>query len=328
MNPRRGFASTPEPLPRFEGQENCTFTIRIPRVHLASVSREEITSRRAVWGTDIYTDDSDVIASCIHSGWIRGEWPKDVDVSLLGLVIDSLEDERSDGEINRPTKEPDAIKGKKKRFSKNRDIFLTKPPPSGPMPPPQEHDLHVTVLILPALEKYSSTTRWGIMSREWNSTHDGLSFMILNLRWVRGFDTVEEVNGKARKARMKLTLGGDVDEEVAWSSLLENGNGYAVGNENGGVKESFVRVEGVNGNRNENGAGKGPSREMRGLGMGSWWKEKEKRMESKTKSKSAEVQPVGETDNENTEEVDKEVEVKVEDRGADEVHADNTVMAS
>src|SRR5580700_2886482 len=74
----RGFASTPLPLPRFEGRENCTYTIRIPRVHLTSVSRQEITSRRAVWGTDIYTDDSDIIAACIHSGWVRGEWPEDV----------------------------------------------------------------------------------------------------------------------------------------------------------------------------------------------------------------------------------------------------------
>ena len=27
--------------------------------------------RRKVWGTDVYTDDSDVLALCLHSGWLR-----------------------------------------------------------------------------------------------------------------------------------------------------------------------------------------------------------------------------------------------------------------
>jgi phenolic acid decarboxylase len=68
-----------------EGKENCTLTMKIGKEHLIPASREEITSRRALWGTDVYTDDSDVIAACIHAGWIRGEWSDDVDVSMLGL---------------------------------------------------------------------------------------------------------------------------------------------------------------------------------------------------------------------------------------------------
>ncbi|KAM0756247.1 hypothetical protein T439DRAFT_376477 [Meredithblackwellia eburnea MCA 4105] len=31
----------------------------------------ESLRRRKVWGTDVYTDDSDVLAICIHSGWLR-----------------------------------------------------------------------------------------------------------------------------------------------------------------------------------------------------------------------------------------------------------------
>jgi len=43
-----GFASTPEPLPNFEGSENCTFTVKIPRTYLLAESRREITYRKAV----------------------------------------------------------------------------------------------------------------------------------------------------------------------------------------------------------------------------------------------------------------------------------------
>lgn len=43
-----GFASNPEPLPNFEGSENCTYTLKIPRTYLAPESRREITYRKAV----------------------------------------------------------------------------------------------------------------------------------------------------------------------------------------------------------------------------------------------------------------------------------------
>lgn len=80
-----GYNSTPVPIPRFDGKENCTFTIRVPRFRIDSSHREEICARRALWGTGVYTDDSDPVAAAIHSGFIRGEWAEDVDVSMLNL---------------------------------------------------------------------------------------------------------------------------------------------------------------------------------------------------------------------------------------------------
>ncbi|KAK4130797.1 hypothetical protein BT67DRAFT_458444 [Trichocladium antarcticum] len=50
--------------------------MKIGKKHLTPASREEITRRRALWGTDVYTDDSDVISACIYAGWIRSEWPE------------------------------------------------------------------------------------------------------------------------------------------------------------------------------------------------------------------------------------------------------------
>jgi hypothetical protein len=248
----RGFASTPEPLPRFEGQENCTFTVKVPGVYLGDVSREEITRRRAVYGTDVYTDDSDVVAACIHQGWFRGAWSKDVDVDLLGLEIEAA----VDGTVNGKGYEND---------------LLSEPPSKGPMHVPKKKDLHVTVLILPALEKYASTTRFGMKSREWGGRHDGyqgihdgLSFMILRIQWVNVVDSNEGRSGGLRRKIMAEVLDDtEMEAEQAWGDLLVNGNGA-----NGpqvDAEESFER--GGDGMDGIEMAG-----DIKGVGMNSWWK--------------------------------------------------------
>lgn len=251
---RRAFNSTPKPLPKMDGSENCTLTVKVPRVYLEPLTREEITARRSVWGTDIYTDDTDVVAACIHSGWIRGEWPDDVDISVLDLVIDDA----GPGE------------DKTKVTSKNGDITLTAPPARGPMIPPSSMDLHVTILVLPALEKYSSTTRWGIRSRAWANTHDGLSFQIMSVKFVSGVDTAKETRGSARRLRIDSQLReDDLERESAWAALLQVGNGHhdEVAKNKDGIAESFVRGDPT------------PVQGIVGLGMGSWWKTQPNRPE-------------------------------------------------
>ncbi|KAH6682646.1 histone deacetylation protein Rxt3-domain-containing protein [Halenospora varia] len=253
----RGFASTPKPLPRFEGKENCTFTIKVPRVHLTDGSREEITRRRAVWGTEIYTDDSDVIAACIHEGWFRGAWPDDVDVSLLDLELS-----------DKPTK---AIK--------LTDV-ITSPPSSGPMFVPGDHDLEVKVLILPPLGKYHTVTRFGIKSREWGGkhggyqgVHDGLSFKILSIQWVTGIDGQQGKAGVARSKIFKEQLSAqELEDEETLAALMANGNGGPV-TLNGLAEESFER----GGDAIING-------EIKGIGSKSWNKPK-----TKSKAKNGEV---------------------------------------
>lgn len=195
---RRGFASTTLPLPRFEGKENCTFTIKVSRAHLVNSSREEITRRRGLWGTDIYTDDSDIIAACIHEGWFRGAWPKSVDTSYLGLEIDVPGEKRT------------SVEG-----------IMNRPPPTGPIVVPARHEVHITVLILPPMEKYHSTTRFGIRSREWGGkhggyqgVHDGLSFKIMSVEFVAGVDGQEARSGAARKQLFRMQLKAQETEEA------------------------------------------------------------------------------------------------------------------
>ncbi|KAK8092292.1 uncharacterized protein PG998_015124 [Apiospora kogelbergensis] len=210
---RFGFASTPRPLPMamIRDNENSTLTVKIPRAHLTTVAREEITTRRAIWGTDVYSDDSDVVAACIHAGWIRGEWSNDIDTDLLDLRV-----------------QPPKSKGRNAAVAPEQgpQEVLTSPPATGPVQVPHHRDLHVTILILPALEKYTSTTRFGIQSREFGGTyngrksnHDGISFMVTAIRWVDGAAPQSRLRGKARRERIRKAMG-----EVQRAHVLDIGD--------------------------------------------------------------------------------------------------------
>jgi hypothetical protein len=177
-----GYTSTPVPIPRFEGKENCTFTVRVPRYRIDTGHREEICARRALWGTGVYTDDSDPVAAAIHSGYIRGEWGENVDISMLDLEV-------KDGYNHVPPANGDESSTGNKR-----------------VPPVFEDnkDLHITLLILPRLEKYEPSLMFGLKSRLWDGSHDGMSFKVERIEWVdEGSTRGEERSGAARRKRLQ-----------------------------------------------------------------------------------------------------------------------------
>jgi hypothetical protein len=88
-----------KPSRSFEEKDlNCTFTIRVPRYYVNKEARENIHKNRFLEGTEVYTDDSDPIAMLIHCGWLRGEWPEEVDVEMLDLPPAPAEDAQVDEE--------------------------------------------------------------------------------------------------------------------------------------------------------------------------------------------------------------------------------------
>ena len=185
-------------IPRCDGKENCTLTVRVPRFYLSHDELLHVCARRAVWGTDVYTDDSDPLCAIVHAGWIRGAWPPDVDINMIEPNLKNV------------TLDTHSVDWK--------DTILDKPPPESPMIPPPDKDLHITVLILPALEAYTSRVAHGVKSRPWGSDHDGLSFRIEKIAWVDdGRGKVEERRAPARKKRL---------DRAARNSMMVNGRGY------------------------------------------------------------------------------------------------------
>lgn len=230
--PRYPYSTTPRPLPidMIRDKANSILTVKVNRLFLESAAREEITHRRALWGTDIYTDDSDVIAACIHGGWIRGEWPDDVDVDMLGLT------EQADALAGGSGASKETMSRKQRAAAAAAlELARSQPPPellesplkTGPVAIPAGRDLHVTLLVLPTLVKYSATTRFGIRSREWggqlhdeqHQMHDGMSFKILKIRWVvNGAGAQSRLRGKARRERMRQAM-----REVEMASTQSEG---------------------------------------------------------------------------------------------------------
>ncbi|KAL8827779.1 MAG: hypothetical protein Q9170_006874 [Blastenia crenularia] len=204
-----GVSSIPKPLPRFEGKANCLFTVRVPRFYLSDLEREEVTRRRALWGCDVYTDDSDPLAAAIHAGWVQGSWGEDMDVSMLEPFNASSQSIGKPAVIDLETSETGPA------ISSGSTATLASPPPE-PMIPPKNRDLHLTCLVLPPLERYTSKICHGIESRGWGDNHDGMSFRIERIEWVdEGVGKGEERTGEARRKRMR--------------GLLEEGKGYGKG---------------------------------------------------------------------------------------------------
>ena len=226
------FRSSMHPIPVFEGKENCTFTIRVPRYFLtpstsgsySSSPLEEVCKHRQIWGTDIYTDDSDVMAAAVHSGWLKGDFGelnedlRDVDAELDqdGVVVGG-----GGGGAEEDPNSPSSL------------LPLTAPPKK-PIRAPKGYDAHVTLLILPPLQSYATSNRHHLWSREWKKPHDGMSYMIHRIDFVNEglASRFTERGAEARKARIAAE---EAKRREAATSLLMFANGRETVVGGGGV---------------------------------------------------------------------------------------------
>lgn len=176
----------------------------------------------------MYTDDSDPVAAAIHSGFIRGEWGEDVDVSLLDLEIKeqhqhapnakngtttatanttTLPKLSSSDEPTTTTTTTTKVPTTTPKPPDKRETANAKSKPKIPPLPPSNKDLHITLLILPTLERYDSTVMYGLKSRAWGDNHDGMSFKVERIDWVdEGGSKGEERGGEARRKRLRSMM--------------------------------------------------------------------------------------------------------------------------
>lgn len=195
-NPKFDVSIRPNLLPSFTEAEhiNCTYTVRVPRVWLQQKERGLICAERYLWGSGIYTDDSDPVAAAMHSGFIPSVHPAGIDEALLERVIQE-QNPRIEGLVA----------------------------PAKPKPVEENKDLHITLVVLPQLESYVESVRFGIKSRSWpdapvdpsnpttdtNTTpHDGVSFMVLKAEFVDDGAEVKRVGrtGKEKRERLRREL--------------------------------------------------------------------------------------------------------------------------
>lgn len=210
------FKSAVKPIPRFEDKANCTFTVRVPRAYLGASNTfeddsdtvagglEEICKTRAVWGSDVYSDDSDPVAAAVHSGWIRGDF----------------------GEYNEDLRE---------LFNEGNDEVLETPElgklytekPTRPLRTSTKADLHITVLILPALTHYTASTQNFLRSREWGADHDGVSYMIHSVEFVEesSSNRFTERSAAAKHQRIKDDLARRKEAAESLLGLLQGSRG-------------------------------------------------------------------------------------------------------
>lgn len=219
VNGKLHISIRPNLLPAFADPEqlNCTYTVRVSRMWLRHAEREAIRAERRLWGLGIYTDDSDPVAAAMHAGFIKTAFAKDVDTNQLEEISRQYDPVIDGGQENLPS--------------------------DGPVEPPADKDCHITLLVLPRLERYQGRGRHGLVSRTWGEVshhpqqhhdgkeegeaeevpHDGVSYMVLNVKWVnegKG-DRGQGRTGKERKARLTNDLLNRERDRVKIRRLLD-----------------------------------------------------------------------------------------------------------
>ncbi|KAJ3395315.1 transcriptional regulatory protein rxt3 [Entophlyctis sp. JEL0112] len=176
--PKRRVISSDDPadldlflLPPFNSDHlYATIEVRIAAEHLSFNSNLGVKAR-ALWGTDIYTDDSDIVAVIIHSGFYR---PADCPpllhhVTTTTAIIDDFKDavlsrkKESQSENFDPSTQSatagasstEAPTPVQRVPTVSARTLVATPDPA--MPSRSLHDIVVTLRVLPRLRKYTGT---------------------------------------------------------------------------------------------------------------------------------------------------------------------------
>ncbi|SCU97508.1 LAFA_0G11782g1_1 [Lachancea sp. 'fantastica'] len=170
--------SPPPFLPAFGfANINALVTVDVRFEDLVNAQKSQLSStnlrinNNELWGSQLYTDDSDPILALLHSAVFTSS---DVDGQNI------LQELRTPANLENPQN----VKG---------EI----PPANTP------YDVKIDLLLLPPLQYYGSTVNGNIRSRSWNTSHDGISYGIYaievnprdqSLQGVEPKDEIKAVN--------------------------------------------------------------------------------------------------------------------------------------
>ncbi|GAA6011815.1 hypothetical protein JCM8202_004160 [Rhodotorula sphaerocarpa] len=123
--------------------------------------------KRQVWGTDVYTDDSDILALLVHSGWLR---------------VTRRERRRRAGEKGAGA---DAIRRARVEGEERIEAAGAGGESGSILTAATAMAIKVTLGVVPPLVRYQGIERQGVRSRNWGNGHDGVSLRVENAELVQ-----------------------------------------------------------------------------------------------------------------------------------------------
>ncbi|VEU24404.1 DEKNAAC105672 [Brettanomyces naardenensis] len=156
---------------------NCTIDILVP--YEALFDNVNVYDKR-VWGTDIYTDDSDIVAMLYHCGVLHSQDPTKKKAKRVSRR--QQQQQQKDSKFDSATHEY--------QFTNYTGAITPGNPDnihniiSGTTSEDEAADLIVTLLILPTLQEYKGCYRNNYNSRSWRH-HDGCSVALFAVRWCQ-----------------------------------------------------------------------------------------------------------------------------------------------
>ncbi|UZJ52769.1 hypothetical protein CBS101457_002089 [Exobasidium rhododendri] len=129
---------------------------------------QEALLNRKIWGTDVYTDDSDVVAMCVHAGWIQGPTLQDLPSWVPPGKATTAWKEMTNVYVEQGLDKEETIESIANRAT--RAVLLDRLSSTA--------DLSVILRIAPKLIAYKGSQRCGVKSRSWGNCHDGVSLLI------------------------------------------------------------------------------------------------------------------------------------------------------
>ncbi|KAF9425842.1 hypothetical protein BGZ94_007173 [Podila epigama] len=150
-------------LPNMQGRENSLFEVRVASTYLTFDNPK--VRKRELWGTDIYTDDSDVVAMVIHSGF----------------YIPPLSPMSTEQDLIQPT-------GLQHNFASLTQVHIC-----------PAFDLAVSIRVMPKLVKYQGSIKNRIKSRTWPTNHDGVSFKIESIRKLNAGEALNRGRSQSKR---------------------------------------------------------------------------------------------------------------------------------
>ncbi|KAH3683747.1 hypothetical protein WICPIJ_005266 [Wickerhamomyces pijperi] len=165
-------------LPELNTYINSIVTVRIPSFQIIDLLNNENYNKRAIWGTDVYTDDSDILLVLKHNGFLPTQ-----DSEVEQLIPNEGSVKSTPGNLLNTQN----IQQNVSNFKHFLNII--------------GGDIHVDLIILPRLTTYKGIFRNGLNSRDWETGHDGVSFALFGVRYGDKNSAVDSSNDVSIKKR-------------------------------------------------------------------------------------------------------------------------------